>query len=109
MILSGHHGIRAVGTTSFEVLVSPPLPSLVGRAINCCSRLSKIPSGTEAQVEASHCNYWLLTPKCFGSNLFPRHCNHLCGMKCKRKDRLIDEQNLSYRGLPRAGSEGNKA
>jgi ribonuclease HI len=29
-ILGGHHRIRATGTASFEVLVSPPLPSLIG-------------------------------------------------------------------------------
>jgi hypothetical protein len=51
-ILGGLHGIRAAGTASLEVLVSPPLPGLAGRAIGCCSRLSKMPSGTRAQVEA---------------------------------------------------------
>jgi hypothetical protein len=51
-ILGRLHGIRATGTTSFEVLVSPPSPSSVGRVVGCCSHLSKIPSGTRAQVEA---------------------------------------------------------
>jgi hypothetical protein len=50
--LGGHHGIRATGTASFEVLVSPPSPGSVGRAIGYCSRLSKIPSRAGAQVEA---------------------------------------------------------
>jgi hypothetical protein len=51
-ILGGIHGIRAVGTTNVEVLVSPPLPGLAGWAVGCCSHLSKMPSGTGAQVEA---------------------------------------------------------
>jgi hypothetical protein len=51
-ILGEHHGIRATETASFEVLVSPPLSDSAGRAVGCYSRLSKIPSGTGAQVEA---------------------------------------------------------
>jgi hypothetical protein len=43
---------RDVGTTSFEVLVSPPSPGLIGWAVGHCSRLSKTPLGTGAQVEA---------------------------------------------------------
>jgi hypothetical protein len=53
MILAGHHGIRATGTASFEVLVSPPSPGSACRAIGCCNHLSKIPYGTGAQVDAS--------------------------------------------------------
>jgi hypothetical protein len=45
-ILGEHHAIRAAGTAILEVLVSPPSPALR------CSHLSKIPSGTGAQVEA---------------------------------------------------------
>jgi hypothetical protein len=52
MILGGLHGIRAVETASFEVLVSPPSPGSAGRTIGCCNCLSKIPSRTGAQVEA---------------------------------------------------------
>jgi hypothetical protein len=52
MILGRLHGIRAAGTASFEVLVSPPLPGSAGRAVGSCSHLSKTPSGTRAQVEA---------------------------------------------------------
>jgi hypothetical protein len=52
MILGGLHKIRATGTASLEVLVSPPLLGSAGRAIDCCSHLSKAPSGTGAQVEA---------------------------------------------------------
>jgi hypothetical protein len=52
MILSRHHGIRATETASFEVLVSPPSPSLAGWVVGCCSHLSKIPYRTGAQVEA---------------------------------------------------------
>jgi hypothetical protein len=52
MILGRLHGIRAARTTSFEVLVSLHLPSLVGRAIGCCSRLLKTLSGTGVQMEA---------------------------------------------------------
>jgi hypothetical protein len=48
-ILGGLHGIRATGTVSFEVLVSP---SSVGQVVGCCNHLSKTPSGTGAQVEA---------------------------------------------------------
>jgi hypothetical protein len=51
-ILGGLHGIRAVRTTSFEVLVSPPSLDSVGQAVGCCNRLSKTPSGIGAQVEA---------------------------------------------------------
>jgi hypothetical protein len=50
-ILSGLHGIRDAGTASLEVLVSPPFLGSDGRAIGCCSRLSKTSSGTGAQVE----------------------------------------------------------
>jgi hypothetical protein len=50
-ILGGHHGIRAAGTASFKVMFSPPSPGKVAWAIGCCSHLSKIPSGTRAQVE----------------------------------------------------------
>jgi hypothetical protein len=46
MKLGGLHRIRAVGSASFEVLVSPPSPSLAGRAVGCYNWLSKIPSGT---------------------------------------------------------------
>jgi hypothetical protein len=42
----------AIGSTSFEVLVSPPSPSSVGRAVGLSSRLSKTPLGTGAQVDA---------------------------------------------------------
>jgi hypothetical protein len=52
MILGRLHGIRAAGTASFEVLVSPPLPGSADRAVGSCSHLSKTPSGTGAQVEA---------------------------------------------------------
>jgi hypothetical protein len=48
-ILGELHGIRA---TRFKVLVSPPSPGSAGQVVGCCSRLSKIPSGTRAQVEA---------------------------------------------------------
>jgi hypothetical protein len=51
-ILGGLHGIRTVRTASFEVLVSPPLPSSTGRAIGLYSWISQTPSGTRAQVEA---------------------------------------------------------
>jgi hypothetical protein len=51
-ILGRLHGIRAVGTASLKVLVSPPLPGSAGRAVDCCSSLSKTPSGTGVQVEA---------------------------------------------------------
>jgi hypothetical protein len=54
-ILGGLHGIRATRTASFEVLVSPPSPGSIGRAIGVVSRYSfrsKPPSGTGAQVEA---------------------------------------------------------
>jgi hypothetical protein len=52
MTLGRLHGIRATGTASLEVLVSPPLPGSAGQAIGCCSHLSKMPFGTRAQVEA---------------------------------------------------------
>jgi hypothetical protein len=52
-ILGGLYGITTAGTTSFEVLVSPPSPSLTDQVVGHCSRLSKTPSGTGAQVEAS--------------------------------------------------------
>jgi hypothetical protein len=51
-ILSGLHENRAIGTTSFEVLVSPPSPGLIGRDVGHNSLLSKTPSGTGAEVEA---------------------------------------------------------
>jgi hypothetical protein len=51
-ILGGLHGIRAAGTASLEVLVSPPLPGSAGRAVGCSSHLSKVPPGTGVQVEA---------------------------------------------------------
>jgi hypothetical protein len=51
-ILDEHHGIRATGTASFEVLVSPPSPDSASWAIGCRSHLSKIPSRTGAEVEA---------------------------------------------------------
>jgi hypothetical protein len=51
-ILGGLHGIRAIGTANFKVLISPRSPGLAGRAVGCCNRLSKIPLGTGAQVEA---------------------------------------------------------
>jgi hypothetical protein len=38
-ILDGLHGIRATETASHEVLVSPLLPDLVGRAVGWCSHL----------------------------------------------------------------------
>jgi hypothetical protein len=47
-ILGGLHGIKAAGTASFRVLVSPPSPGLVSCAIGCCSFCSKTLSGTEA-------------------------------------------------------------
>jgi hypothetical protein len=52
MILDGLHGIRAVGTASFRVLISPPSSGLVGRAIGHCSFCSKTPSGTRAHIRA---------------------------------------------------------
>jgi hypothetical protein len=51
-ILGGHHGIRAAGTASFMVVVSPLSLGSAGQAADCCSRLSKIPSRTRVQVEA---------------------------------------------------------
>jgi hypothetical protein len=51
-ILGGLHRIRAAGTASLKVLVSPPLLNLAGRAVGCCSHLSKTPYGTRVQVEA---------------------------------------------------------
>jgi hypothetical protein len=42
---------RTTGTTSFEVLVSPPLLGLAARAIGCCNHLSSTPSGTGVDVE----------------------------------------------------------
>jgi hypothetical protein len=51
-ILGGLHGIRDVGTTSFGVLVSPPLPHLAGWAVGHCSFRLKTPSSTGAHVEA---------------------------------------------------------
>jgi hypothetical protein len=51
-ILSGLHENRAIGTTSFEVLVSPPSPGSIGRDVGHSSLLSKTPSGTGAEVEA---------------------------------------------------------
>jgi hypothetical protein len=50
--LSGLHGSRTVGNTSFEVRVSPPSLGLAAQAIGCRSHLSSTPSGTEAEVEA---------------------------------------------------------
>jgi hypothetical protein len=50
--LGGLHGSRTVGTTSFEVLVSPPSLGLAAQAIGCRSLLSSTPSGTGAEVEA---------------------------------------------------------
>jgi hypothetical protein len=52
MILDGLHGIRAVGTASFGVQVSPPLPDSVGRVVGHCSFRSKTPSGTRAHMDA---------------------------------------------------------
>jgi hypothetical protein len=49
--LGGLHGSRTVGTTSFDVLVSPPLLGSAAQAIGCRSRLSSTPSGTGAEVE----------------------------------------------------------
>jgi hypothetical protein len=46
MIVGGLHGIMAARTASLEVLVSHALPDSTSRAIGCCSRLSKTPSGT---------------------------------------------------------------
>jgi hypothetical protein len=40
------------GTASFEVLVSSPSPGSAGWAVGLSSRLSKMPSGTGAQVDA---------------------------------------------------------
>jgi hypothetical protein len=51
-ILSGLQINRGTGTTSFEVLVSPPSPGSAGRVVGCCSRRSKTPSGMGAHVEA---------------------------------------------------------
>jgi hypothetical protein len=45
-ILGGLHKNRATRTASFEVLVSPPSPDLVGWAIGCGTLLSKTPSDT---------------------------------------------------------------
>jgi hypothetical protein len=50
--LGGLHGSRTVGTTSFKVLVSPPLLGLAAQAVSCRSRHSSTPSGTGAEVEA---------------------------------------------------------
>jgi hypothetical protein len=54
-ILGGLHAIRVTGTASFEVLVLPPSPGLVGQVVVHCRRLSKTPYGTGAQVEAFVC------------------------------------------------------
>jgi hypothetical protein len=51
-ILDGLHGTRATETASFEVMVLPPSPGLVGQAVGHCRLLSNTPSGTGAQVEA---------------------------------------------------------
>jgi hypothetical protein len=50
--LGGLHGIRDVGTASFEVLISPPSLGLATQAIAYRSHLSNTPSGTGAGVEA---------------------------------------------------------
>jgi hypothetical protein len=50
-ILGELHGIRAAGTASFEVLVSPLPPGLAARVVGCHSRLSKTPSSIGAEVE----------------------------------------------------------
>jgi hypothetical protein len=47
-ILSWLHGIKASGTASFKVLVSPPSPDLAGRNVGCYNRLSKTLSRTGA-------------------------------------------------------------
>jgi hypothetical protein len=52
MILDGLHENRITRTTSFEVLVSPPSPGLVGQVVGLNNLFSKDPSGTRAQVEA---------------------------------------------------------
>jgi hypothetical protein len=52
MILVGLQINRAAGTIRFEVLVSPPSPSSVGRAVGRCSHRSKTLSGTRAHVDA---------------------------------------------------------
>jgi hypothetical protein len=52
MILGGLQENMATGTASFEVLISPPLPSLAGWTIDHCSLRSKTPSGTEAHMDA---------------------------------------------------------
>jgi hypothetical protein len=52
MILGRLQKNRAVGTASFEVLVSPPLPDSAGWAIGRCILCSKTPSDTGAHVEA---------------------------------------------------------
>jgi hypothetical protein len=52
MILSRLQEKWAVGTTSFEVLVSPPSPGSVGQVVGHYSLHSKNPSGIGAHVEA---------------------------------------------------------
>jgi hypothetical protein len=73
MILGGLHGIRAIGTTSFEVLVSPPLPGSVDQAVGCCSHLSKTPSRTGVQVEALLTDHQLLHSPHEGCGVGPGH------------------------------------
>jgi hypothetical protein len=51
MILGGLRINRAIGTTSFEVLVSSPSPSSASWPVGHCSRSLKTPSGTKAQEE----------------------------------------------------------
>jgi hypothetical protein len=51
-ILGGLHENRAAETASFEVLISPPSPSLPSRVVGRGSLLSNTPSGTGAHVEA---------------------------------------------------------
>jgi hypothetical protein len=50
--LGGLHGSRTAGTTSLEVLVSPPSLGLAAQDVRCRSHLSSTPSGTGAEVEA---------------------------------------------------------
>jgi hypothetical protein len=52
MILGRLQINRAIGTASFEVLVSFPSPGLAGRAVDRYSYCSKTPLGTRAHVEA---------------------------------------------------------
>jgi hypothetical protein len=51
-ILGGLHRNKTTGTTSLEVLVSPPSPGLAGRVVGHDILLSKTPSGTRDQVGA---------------------------------------------------------